>query len=446
MEACRVPVLACRSSTWRVPVSAIAWRHDEQWEDTGVTCQDFTDNLLVWPRRTTIDRKLVVRVDGLNREFRISRRGQIGLAVASVLAIGLLAASGAGLVVQQRLLAERADEIARRAAVEAQLSSEVRSTRDRLVALAEAAEVERNRVRAKVERIGSAYEIRQATLGDDYQVHLDETKKSAQMRLAAKDTALKAALADGERLTRERDDLRQRAQRLELRLTDLGEAQRSVIDRLIERTLVDIEALEETVALTELDLAALMDQSVRESENQGGSFVPLDFEIESHPVIRFQSQLQLLDLQLDRWDSLNKAVRQIPLAAPLDEYRLTSKFGARKDPVNGKKARHDGLDMGASWRAPVLSPAPGTVIFTGWRGHYGRIVEIDHGNGITTLYGHLNKILVKKGQKVGYRDRLGLLGSSGRTTGPHVHYEIRVNGRLSDPLNFLKAGRHVFKG
>ena len=90
--------------------------------------------------------------------------------------------------------------------------------------------------------------------------------------------------------------------------------------------------------------------------------------------------------------------------------------------------------------------APGKVVFAGWKGYYGRIIEIDHGHGIRTRYGHLKKILVKVGQEVSNREKIALVGSSGRSTGPHVHYEIQFNRKPHDPMNFLKAGQNVFKG
>jgi len=94
----------------------------------------------------------------------------------------------------------------------------------------------------------------------------------------------------------------------------------------------------------------------------------------------------------------------------------------------------------------VLATAPGRVVFAGWSGGYGRMVEIDHGLGIHTRYAHLMQIDVEVGDTVDYRQDIGLLGSSGRSTGPHCHYEVRVDGRPYDPMNFLKAGKYMFKG
>ena len=107
---------------------------------------------------------------------------------------------------------------------------------------------------------------------------------------------------------------------------------------------------------------------------------------------------------------------------------------------------HRGVDFGAKNRAVVLATAPGKVIYAGWKDKYGRFVAIDHGNGIVTRYGHLRRIYVKLGQKVDFRAKIGQMGSSGRSTGVHLHYEIQVNKRSVDPLKFMKAGRNVFKG
>ena len=86
------------------------------------------------------------------------------------------------------------------------------------------------------------------------------------------------------------------------------------------------------------------------------------------------------------------------------------------------------------------------MVFAGWRGRYGRIIEIDHGHGVRTRYGHLRKILVKPGQEVDHRQKIALVGNSGRSTGPHVHYEVRFRGQSRNPMKFLKAGKYVFKG
>ena len=138
-----------------------------------------------------------------------------------------------------------------------------------------------------------------------------------------------------------------------------------------------------------------------------------------------------------------KILRSLPLSAPLAHYVVASPFGVRADPINEHEAFHTGLDFDAPYRSPVYNTAPGVVVFAGWAGAYGRMVEIDHGHGIHTRYCHLNRITVAMGQKLKRRVRIGLLGSTGRSTGPHVHYEVRVDGVPQDPEKFLRAGRSV---
>ena len=134
-------------------------------------------------------------------------------------------------------------------------------------------------------------------------------------------------------------------------------------------------------------------------------------------------------------------LRTLPLTAPLDHYRLESTFGARVDPINGREAFHAGLDMSGPYRTLVFNTAPGTVVYAGYANSYGKLVEIDHGHGIHTKYAHLNRITVNVGQHLKPHTRIGLLGSTGRSTGPHVHYEVTVNGTAEDPAKFLNAGR-----
>ncbi len=142
-------------------------------------------------------------------------------------------------------------------------------------------------------------------------------------------------------------------------------------------------------------------------------------------------------------ETARKALAALPLTAPLEKYNLESGFGGREDPINGRRAFHSGLDMSAPYQSPVYATAPGTVVFAGYAAAYGKMVEIDHGNGIHTKYAHLNRIMVNVGQKLVKRGEIGLLGSSGRSTGPHVHYEVTVNGVPQDPEKFLEAGEKV---
>jgi murein DD-endopeptidase MepM/ murein hydrolase activator NlpD len=140
-------------------------------------------------------------------------------------------------------------------------------------------------------------------------------------------------------------------------------------------------------------------------------------------------------------ETMESMLGSLPLAAPLAEYQLESRFGARLDPLNGQRSMHTGLDLSAPFRSRVYNTAPGVVVHAGSRGEYGKVVEIDHGSGIVTRYAHLHRVSVVVGQRITGRQQIALLGSTGRSTGPHVHYEILVNGVPQNPERFLKVGK-----
>lgn len=140
-------------------------------------------------------------------------------------------------------------------------------------------------------------------------------------------------------------------------------------------------------------------------------------------------------------EGMQKLLKTLPLTAPMSSYQIESHFGARIDPFNGHRAFHAGLDLSSAFGAPVFATAPGRVVYAGPKGDFGRVVEIDHGSGIITRYAHLHRIMANIGQHVGEHQRIGLLGSTGRSSGPHVHYEVIVNGNSLDPEKFLAAGK-----
>jgi murein DD-endopeptidase MepM/ murein hydrolase activator NlpD len=145
----------------------------------------------------------------------------------------------------------------------------------------------------------------------------------------------------------------------------------------------------------------------------------------------------------DKMEELRSLIRSLPLSVPLDYYQLESRFGPRHDPFNHRSSFHTGIDLSAPYMAPVHATAGGTVTYAGYRSDYGKVVEIDHGNGIATVYGHLHRYIVSVGQRVAEHEQIGLLGSTGRSSGPHVHYEIVVNGEPQDPEKFIGLARVI---
>ena len=227
-------------------------------------------------------------------------------------------------------------------------------------------------------------------------------------------------------------------------LAELHSSQETVLDQLRNRTLGNVKDAERVVEMAGLDLSKVLERAGGIPNGKGG---PVANGGDETAIFAPALATTLTDVEnhLARWELLKSVLKSIPLISPVDYYHLASRYGKRRDPFTNRKSMHRGLDL-AGWRkAPVFSTAPGTVVFAGQKGRYGRMVEIDHGNGIRTRYGHLFKATVRKGEKIGHRHKIGLLGSTGRSTGPHVHYEVLFNGKQLDPLKFIKAGRHVFK-
>ena len=166
----------------------------------------------------------------------------------------------------------------------------------------------------------------------------------------------------------------------------------------------------------------------------GGPFVEPDV------TDAFEGSLVELDQALERLAAMRSTARKLPFGNPSPVSAITSRFGNRKDPFLGRLALHAGIDFRARVGTKVRTSGAGTIIAAGRNGGYGNMVEVDHGQGITTRYAHLSRVLVSEGDTVGAGTVVGLSGSTGRSTGPHLHYEVRRNGRAVDPMRFLTAG------
>jgi murein DD-endopeptidase MepM/ murein hydrolase activator NlpD len=165
--------------------------------------------------------------------------------------------------------------------------------------------------------------------------------------------------------------------------------------------------------------------------------------IEVNDPTKFDKKVKELDEALDRLDLLKAEIRKIPIANPAPGAVVTSAFGVRRDPILGVSALHPGIDFRDAVGSNVPATAAGVVTRASRAGGYGNMVEIDHGGGYSTRYAHLSEIDVKVGDKVARGETIGKSGSTGRSTGPHLHYEVRHNGKAVDPVSFLKAGRVI---
>jgi murein DD-endopeptidase MepM/ murein hydrolase activator NlpD len=242
-----------------------------------------------------------------------------------------------------------------------------------------------------------------------------------QARYARYQASLEETAKQLQQIKAERDRLRAR----------IGELEQKLSERRAGRgkSMAGLGGFERALAAAGINVARLLPR-FRPDRAEGGPFVP--------PPKGGQATGGLSSDQLAAMRSLAKS---LPLAMPVDHYQIGSDFGSRRDPFNGRRSFHTGLDLDAPYDTPVYSTAPGTIVFAGYRGDYGKVVEIDHGNGVETRYAHLHRFAVSPGQRVEGHARIGYLGSTGRSSGPHVHYEVLVNGEAQDPEKFIGLAR-----
>ncbi len=160
---------------------------------------------------------------------------------------------------------------------------------------------------------------------------------------------------------------------------------------------------------------------------------------------RIDPRFERLGLSLTRMTVLERALDGIPQVVPASVQNITSGFGYRRDPFNGRGAMHAGIDFKGAMGSPIYAAAGGRVTFAGRKAGYGNAIEVSHGNGMMTRYAHLSRIDVKPGQRVAAGSTIGGLGSTGRSTGPHLHFEVRINDRAVNPRPFLEAAPDVLK-
>ena len=226
----------------------------------------------------------------------------------------------------------------------------------------------------------------------------------------------------------------------------LGRMQRS-LETVESRQFAALGAIEEQYdsklrrmrgVVTDLGLDMNQLQAATPRPAVGGPFVPVKPANDAGP---FERQLYRINVNRAQADQLTRVLALVPYRKPVvGEVEFTSGFGIRTDPFIGRPAMHTGLDFRAGMGDPVRATANGKVTSAAWAGGYGRMVEIDHGNGLATRYGHLSEIHVKVGDTIKIGQVIGAVGSTGRSTGPHLHYETRIDGEAVDPQKFLRAG------
>lgn len=232
---------------------------------------------------------------------------------------------------------------------------------------------------------------------------------------------------------------------LETKLKESEQNRRNFVEKVQQKTARNIDSFETLIEQTGLNLDTLKNQASKSAsvkseeklfERQGGPYIADNFLNMSTPESEVISKLDELSV-------LKQIVENLPVRKPIGEYQQMSTFGRRIDPFTGHMAMHTGLDMAGPIGSKIYATADGEVSFAGRQGAYGNMVDINHGFNISTRYAHLSEILVEDGEYVKKGQVIAIQGSTGRSTGPHLHYEVRYKDQPMDPRNFLTAGRYV---
>ena len=241
-------------------------------------------------------------------------------------------------------------------------------------------------------------------------------------------------------LTRaENEELKKRNAQMIETVLQIADADNIIVDTVAALTKENTEELQKNIkringTLVTLGLnqtTLLRNANKYNNPLVGSAFTPIEFDK------NLDEKYQKLADGLERWNGLRRLNEILPLGKPVNS-RITSNYGTRNDPFTGKPKKHRGIDFAGKIGTELMAVAPGRVVSAGERVGYGTTVEIDHGLGFTTLYAHLSQILVSRGDWVRPGTVIGLAGSSGRSTGPHLHYEIRYKGAPFDPTKFIK--------
>ncbi|MEL6235347.1 MAG: DUF5930 domain-containing protein [Pseudomonadota bacterium] len=426
------------------------------------------------------ERRLTVDHDGTTQTVRLSPRRQAALFVAVVCGVGWLTYASGALVMawidterQARDLALIEETYATRlAALEAQrtaalteaeaartrfteATAHIAGQQDELVAALDAERAQRVTLEAVRRKLADAVRARddaerkRAALADRLANVEGDLSRQLGTETDLSDTlgAVSIALAD---TIAQREAAEARIAALNLQLGEIeardrlaDEKLQRLFGRLEEAVIVSLGRLEGALAPTGLDINNLVAQMRSTYSGEGGPFIAVDdAALESDDPASMRVAALMRDLE--QIQLMRVATRKLPLAIPVNgTYRFTSGFGTRRDPFNGRTRQHNGIDLAGDRGTPIVATADGTVIFAGRMRGYGKIIKIQHAFGVETLYAHLHRIRVKVGDTVSQGDLIGDMGNTGRSTGTHLHYEVRVNGIPVNPMRYVKAARDV---
>ncbi len=440
---------------------------------------------VAWLRRRFPERLIFIRTSGATRTITLTTGRQVLVTTVLLGVLGWTAYASGMQVAHEAILALKRDQVEAARAAHDEILAEIVSYREKIAAITaemqkgyahlkeiatqdadlqrEAAVLEKrlgasgrsdaakqrdqsqlDGLAAKQEKLNAE---RQGVEHDRDHLRTQLAEIDARMRRVAdsgkveSDTLeLRQAVLQRDLAISQRDKLMSENKNLGDRLLKIQGAQRQILEQVSSLADGGIAQIEKTLKKTGLNVEQLLG---KQEANRGGPYIPADLPDLGREDLN--TAMKSLSEQIDRWDGLSRLMEALPLGYPIKSPRITSGFGYRRDPFTGDLAEHSGIDFRGEKGDVALATAPGTVVFVGDRGNYGNVVDLDHGMGFVTRYAHLEKPLVKLGEEVQVGAKVGLVGNSGRSTGRHLHYEVRYNGQPYNPKELIRVKRYVQK-
>ncbi len=257
--------------------------------------------------------------------------------------------------------------------------------------------------------------------------------------------ALAGTAAERDQLVADAEEARAQADDLALEIALMRENNDQIFRQLEEAMAVSVEPLDKMFKAAGMSPDHILSQVRSAYSGQGGPLTPLSFSSRGEELSPDFLRANRILEQMDELNLYRIAAERAPFALPVSQpFRFTSDYGFRRDPKTGGRRMHKGVDFAAPVGTDLYATADGVVTYAGWQSGYGRLIKIEHDFGIETRFAHLSKIRVKVGQRVSRGDHIGDMGASGRVTGVHLHYEVRVGGKAVNPMIYIKAARDVF--
>jgi len=257
--------------------------------------------------------------------------------------------------------------------------------------------------------------------------------------------ALARTAAERDQVVIDAQDALVQAEDLNHELAIMRDQNDAIFRQLEEAMAVSVAPLDKMFRSAGMPTERMLETVRRGYSGQGGPLMPLSFSTRGKAQSADTLRANRLLNQMDRLNLYRIAAQKAPFATPVkNAFRFTSEFGFRRDPKTGGRRMHNGVDFAAGNGTPLYSTADGVVTHAGWASGYGRLVKLQHEFGVETRYAHMSKMRVKVGQRVSRGDHIGDMGASGRVTGVHLHYEVRIGGKAVNPMIFIKAANDVF--